>query len=140
VVLGREEPTVDLLDGALADRRPVVVVGPSGVGKSSLVRAGLQPALAAMAGWPVVTITPTADPMAEWHRSVPGDGPRVLIVDQLEELFTLCEDEPGDGGSSRLSPAWRRATRIWSSSACAPTSTTAAWPTPSWWRSCGTTR
>ena len=83
-------------------RRPVLaIVGASGSGKSSLVRAGLLPALAAgsLPGsehWRVVVTTPGATPRADLDRALEaaaGDGPRVLlVVDQLEELFTHCDD------------------------------------------------
>ncbi|WP_441216862.1 nSTAND1 domain-containing NTPase [Phytohabitans sp. LJ34] len=67
----------------LAEHRFLAVVGVSGSGKSSLLRAGLVPALAAAA--PVVTTPGLAllTPPAE-------DG--LLVVDQFEELFTLCPD------------------------------------------------
>ncbi|EWM18987.1 helix-turn-helix domain-containing protein [Kutzneria sp. 744] len=51
--------------------QPLIVFGASGVGKSSLLSAGLIPALAAgalpaagSAGWPVLVMTPTAHPTA----------------------------------------------------------------------------
>ncbi|MFI6803139.1 nSTAND1 domain-containing NTPase [Streptosporangium canum] len=115
------------LERSLIDHRPLVVVAPSGAGKSSLLQAGLLPDLEAgkLPGsrhWPQVLLTPTADPPAALAAKLaaltgaeeaelaaanpdelaalvrerlcltPG-GRVVLVVDQLEELFTLCPDE-----------------------------------------------
>ncbi len=69
----------------------LAVVGPSGSGKSSLVRAGVAAALE-RTGRRVVVITPGARPMDAWS-AVPVSGPLpVLVVDQCEEVFSLCED------------------------------------------------
>lgn len=75
----------------LAESGSLVVVGPSGSGKSSLVRAGLAAALRRDGRRPVV-ITPGARPMdALTGLSVRrGD---VLVVDQCEEAFSQCADE-----------------------------------------------
>jgi WD40 repeat protein len=122
------------LDACLAVGGALVVVAPSGAGKSSLLRAGLLPqvargALPGSAHWPRLWLTPTAHPMAalgarlsevtHGSRGASGDGAQgpvwqpavlrhalavddgdtgterrlVLVVDQLEELFTLCADE-----------------------------------------------
>jgi WD40 repeat protein/DNA-binding SARP family transcriptional activator/tRNA A-37 threonylcarbamoyl transferase component Bud32 len=61
---------VDELIAAMAQRRLVAVVGPSGIGKSSVVRAGLVPALrsGALAGsdqWLITDMVPGADPFEE---------------------------------------------------------------------------
>jgi WD40 repeat protein/energy-coupling factor transporter ATP-binding protein EcfA2 len=103
---GRDRLTAHLV-GRVADRlaqgRPVLVVGPSGAGKSSLLRAGLLAAIGRRGAlpvtgsvdWPQVVLTPTARPMAALTATFPGDPPdrAVVVVDQLEELFTLCNDE-----------------------------------------------
>jgi WD40 repeat protein/transcriptional regulator with XRE-family HTH domain len=98
----------------------VAVVGASGSGKSSILHAGLRPRIAE-AGRPSVALTPGAHPIAALVAALtdhlgetsegtatasatdprilrtrlaplePGRGP-VLVVDQLEELFTLCDD------------------------------------------------
>ncbi|WP_078618114.1 MULTISPECIES: helix-turn-helix domain-containing protein [unclassified Streptomyces] len=102
---GRERATAALLErlGRQAGRGPLAVVAPSGAGKSSLLRAGLVPALTrtgaegAPAPVRVVVCTPTARPLAHLRALVgtPGAEPDrlVLVVDQFEELFTLCRDD-----------------------------------------------
>jgi len=127
----------------------LMLVGPSGVGKSSLLRAGLVPAIkehglsaAGSRNWPVVITAPGPDPVHELVRRIPdlkepldpagwqddapdgesdtspdpdappaldgaairaaittyaeqqeGAGARlIIVVDQFEEVFTLCGD------------------------------------------------
>ena len=74
VFFGRQRLTAELvlkLAGRLAGPSMVVVSGASGAGKSSLLRAGLLPALAAgielegSDGWPRIVMTPTGDPLTE---------------------------------------------------------------------------
>ena len=67
----------------------VAVVGPSGSGKSSLVRAGVAGKLRRN-GHSVVISTPGPDPVGAWAATLATADPRtVVIVDQLEELVTL---------------------------------------------------
>jgi len=69
----------------------LVVVGPSGSGKSSLVGAGVAAALE-RDGRRVVVVTPGAHPM-DALTAVPRSGPPpILVVDQCEEAVTLCTD------------------------------------------------
>jgi WD40 repeat protein/transcriptional regulator with XRE-family HTH domain len=78
--------------------RFLAVVGASGSGKSSLVRAGLAVALK-RAGWTTCVFTPMAEPLKalETHLKAlpPGAHPSraLILVDQFEEAFTLCHDE-----------------------------------------------
>jgi WD40 repeat protein/class 3 adenylate cyclase len=81
---GREQVVADLVD-RLQPGRLVAVVGSSGSGKSSLLRAGLATTLEG-----VEVVTPGRDPVAVLAAA--GDG--VLVVDQFEEVFTLCDDDP----------------------------------------------
>jgi WD40 repeat protein len=62
----------------------LVVCGPSGSGKSSLVRAGLVPALQ-RPDRPVTVIVPGADPLTALAAAT--GSPCTLVVDQFEELF-----------------------------------------------------
>ena len=77
----------------------VVVVGASGSGKSSVVRAGLLPQLRAQPGaWQIVeSARLRAKPMqqldaamASFDASQPGR--QLLLIDQFEELYTQCPD------------------------------------------------
>ena len=116
----------------LADSRFLAVLGPSGSGKSSLVRAGVIPALkgdalAKSKAWDVHLVKPGARPLsvlaAQVARLLPQDSTLdildrmradersldeaaslaltdqgagrqlLLVVDQFEELFTLCADD-----------------------------------------------
>jgi WD40 repeat protein len=70
VFCGRERLTAELA-GLLAGTGIVMVTGASGAGKTSLLRAGLVPALArgvqvpGSQGWPVVSLTVTARPLSD---------------------------------------------------------------------------
>jgi WD40 repeat protein len=92
---GREDVTGRLADlAAQESSEPLVLIGPSGAGKSSLLRAGLLPLLTA--DGPVVFIEPGATPLNDLEAGLAGlDGARrpTVIVDQLEAIFTQCEDE-----------------------------------------------
>jgi hypothetical protein len=115
-----------LLSGLEAGHRFLTVIGASGSGKSSLVRAGLIPALRwrqESSAWPVYVMTPTAHPMEALADALDGQGKTqavvkesagtaqglqktlerlaensgaehtLLVIDQFEELFTLCRNE-----------------------------------------------
>ncbi|MEU4598196.1 NACHT and WD repeat domain-containing protein [Nocardia sp. NPDC023988] len=85
---GREQATADFAALVRDTTGIVVLIGASGAGKSSLLAAGLRPAIELSA----VTITPGETPATALDAAL-GEDPAVLIVDQFEELFTLCEDE-----------------------------------------------
>src|SRR6266571_465781 len=93
---GRER-LVAALVSRLAASTLVGVVGPSGSGKSSVVQAGLAPALKAgvlpgSEGWPQLVVRPGEHPRLDLPALDEGER-LVLAVDQLEELFTVCRDE-----------------------------------------------
>ena len=97
---GRERLVAELV-ARLVGAPLLAVVGPSGSGKSSVMRAGLLPALASGVlpgsdGWAQVLIRPGEHPARELRDMTAGiDGNQhvVIAVDQFEETFTTCRDE-----------------------------------------------
>ena len=105
---GRDRIVSELI-ARLAEWPLVGILGPSGIGKSSLMRAGVLPALRAgalpgSAGWQQVLLRPGKHPGRELERALAahaetttgpaGRAERVIVaVDQLEEVFTTCDDE-----------------------------------------------
>ncbi|SOF02468.1 WD40 repeat [Streptomyces sp. OV198] len=92
---------VDQLAAHMRTHRLVAVVGASGSGKSSLLRAGLIPALQTPAApdrrlAALRILTPGPHPLATHAGAVTpreaAEGDTVVVVDQLEELYTLCQD------------------------------------------------
>jgi WD40 repeat protein/DNA-binding SARP family transcriptional activator len=75
----------------LATINTLALVGPSGCGKSSLLRAGVVAALR-RDDRQVVVVTPGPHPM-DALTILPTSGPApVLVVDQCEEVISLCEN------------------------------------------------
>ena len=72
----------------LRDARVLAVVGPSGVGKSSLVCAGVVASLI-RTGTPVLVTTPGAHPLDSLSVLKTR---QTLVVDQAEEAVTVCTD------------------------------------------------
>ena len=93
IFFGRER-LVDELVARLADSPLLAIIGPSGSGKSSLLRAGVLPALQREA----LVVRPSEWSAAELAKAIAqkATGHRfVLAVDQFEELFAsgVSEDE-----------------------------------------------
>jgi WD40 repeat protein/tRNA A-37 threonylcarbamoyl transferase component Bud32 len=109
---GRERLVAELV-ARLVGAGFLGIVGPSGSGKSSVLRAGLLPALAGgvlpgSGGWRRLLLRPgerpldelrrvlvsgAKDPLAEALDTLPANGRLLLAVDQLEELFTACRSD-----------------------------------------------
>ncbi|HEX4423276.1 MAG TPA: caspase family protein, partial [Kofleriaceae bacterium] len=98
------------------EHQPIaIVVGSSGTGKSSLVRAGLIPALRqAHPDWHILRpIRPGTAPLATLEAALAAPTPAaagatVLIVDQLEELFAVPEASDGWSDSRSFERATER--------------------------------
>jgi DNA-binding SARP family transcriptional activator/WD40 repeat protein len=87
---GRDGDVAACLE-TLARTSVLALVGPSGSGKSSLLRAGVSAALRRR-GQPSVTITPGAHPLESLTALTAAPRGATLLVDQCEELFSLCEN------------------------------------------------
>ncbi|WP_336207242.1 nSTAND1 domain-containing NTPase [Nonomuraea sp. LPB2021202275-12-8] len=96
---GRDRLVSELLD-LVSRRRFVAVFGPSGIGKSSMLRAGLVPAVSER--WPaggrpgaIRLLTPGERP-ARTHgtrlKQLEDGAELLVLIDQFEEVFTLCRD------------------------------------------------
>ncbi len=92
---GREEVVAATVGHVLAGGF-LAVVGASGSGKSSLVGAGLIPAVRRARAGSVAVLTPGSDPGPGLRRALELR-PSLVVVDQLEEAFTLCPDEAARG-------------------------------------------
>jgi formylglycine-generating enzyme required for sulfatase activity len=122
---GRTNLTDSLLEH-INSNRFLAVVGASGSGKSSVVRAGVVASLKEEPNWKIHIVTPTSDPLETLALALTTDSESVsaaktlredmrsdpeslhlyarrlmaddskarmlLVVDQFEELFTLCKD------------------------------------------------
>ncbi|NGO42071.1 nSTAND1 domain-containing NTPase [Streptomyces ureilyticus] len=109
---GRETLVAPLVE-LVREHRFAAVFGPSGSGKSSLLRAGLIPRLRQGAERPAVirVLTPGERPARTHEKALvarDGDGETWVIIDQFEDLFTLCQDRAERGRFLDLLLAARR--------------------------------
>jgi WD40 repeat protein/DNA-binding SARP family transcriptional activator len=97
---GRERLVAEMV-ARLAGAPLMGIVGPSGSGKSSALRAGLLPALAAgvlpgSENWALALLRPGEHPLRALEQAIAdaaARGPLLIAVDQFEETFTACGDE-----------------------------------------------
>ncbi len=114
---GRERLVAELV-ARLVGAGFLGIVGPSGSGKSSVLRAGLLPALAGgvlpgSGGWRRLLLRPgerpleelrrvlvsgATDPLAEALDTLPSGARLLIAVDQLEELHTACRSDTERAG------------------------------------------
>ncbi len=118
IFFGREKYTEELVHKLANKQRFIAVLGASGSGKSSLVKAGLLVKLqqAREKTWRIVQMRPTKEPLYalqnQWwdvfsqklkvesaealHQSIVkivDESALLLVIDQFEEVFTECQDD-----------------------------------------------
>jgi WD40 repeat protein/tetratricopeptide (TPR) repeat protein len=116
IFFGREPDIAELIK-LIRDEPIVAIIGDSGSGKSSLLRAGLAARVRKEAlrdsNWQIVSVTPGQHPVESLlaalgenseatvstssvftaiDRSCSREKPLLLLVDQAEEVLTLCQD------------------------------------------------
>ncbi|MEA5551842.1 CHAT domain-containing protein [Anabaena cylindrica UHCC 0172] len=92
---GREQ-LISQLQEKLTEHNFLAVLGASGSGKSSVVLAGLIPLLQEkQPGLVMAYMTPSNQPIEKLQITLSQvkDQSSILVIDQFEELFTLCTDE-----------------------------------------------
>jgi WD40 repeat protein len=103
---GRTQLTNELLE-KVQSANFLAVLGASGNGKSSVVRAGLLYSIRQTQRWQILpVITPTAEPLKALGTVIGMPAEQltdfinhaqteriVLVIDQFEEVFTLCKDD-----------------------------------------------
>jgi WD40 repeat protein len=100
VFFGRERLVAEMV-ARVAGAPLMGIVGPSGSGKSSVLRAGLLASLRAgvLPGseqWSLALLRPGEHPVRALDRAsagAAGGGRRLVAVDQFEEVFTACREE-----------------------------------------------
>lgn len=102
---GRERLVSEILRVLAANRHggPLAVVGRSGAGKSSLLQAGLLPAIKdgrldvpGSRHWQQLVMRPGEHPLQvlnPWLAAGAAPDGLIVCVDQFEEVFTACRDE-----------------------------------------------
>jgi WD40 repeat protein len=97
-------------DGRASTAHPLIVIGASGSGKTSLLRAGLIGRLRGRPDHVTATITPGHDPSQRLERavsSVTGARAATIVIDQFEELFTLAPESEIDPTIAAITAATR---------------------------------
>ena len=104
VFFGRERLVAEMV-ARLAGAPLMGIVGPSGSGKSSALRAGLLAAVAGgvlpgSQGWALAVLRPGEHPLRALEQATAEAAPRdrlIIAVDQFEETFATCGDESERG-------------------------------------------
>ena len=104
VFFGRERLVAEMV-ARLAGAPVMGIVGPSGSGKSSALRAGLLAAVAGgvlpgSEGWGLAVLRPGEHPMRALEQATAdaaSPGRLIIAVDQFEETFATCRDESERG-------------------------------------------
>ncbi|HEX6873121.1 MAG TPA: hypothetical protein VF163_18645, partial [Micromonosporaceae bacterium] len=92
IFYGRERLVADAI-ARMTDQRCLAVIGAAGTGKSSLIQAGLLPALSAgvlpgSATWPQFVVTPEHGLAVAEVLAGLGEEAALIVVDQFEDAFT----------------------------------------------------